>query len=202
MQIHISFHQILQRGNAFFREGRSKKRSRSGIGCIGRSPRSYVFTPWNQRNHLCRNHSGVATGHSGCNRNSGGKFVLFNPVLFLPVTKKRVLTCPDGQYRLKRNRRIRKHQKKRYRRERKKRKKDGDHNRKRSRRTRKEAKGSKEVGKTEKRKRRGTRHRRRGKIPGNKRLRKTKSAGSRKKMLFFWKRKIKRRTKGISRTGK
>ena len=54
----------------------------------------------------------------------GGKFVLFsNPVLFLLVTKKRVLTCPDGQYRLKRNRRIRKHQKKRYRRERKKEKK-------------------------------------------------------------------------------
>lgn len=72
-------------GTLFSGEGRSKKRSRSGIGCIGRSPRSYVFTPWNQRNHLCRNHSGVATGHSGCNRNSGGKFVLFsNPVLFLP----------------------------------------------------------------------------------------------------------------------
>ena len=69
---------------------------------------------------------------------------------FSYLTKKRVLTCPDGQYRLKRNRRIRKHQKKRYRRERKKRKKDGDHNRKRSRRTQKEAKGSKEVGKTEK----------------------------------------------------
>lgn len=67
---------------------------------------------------------------------------------FSYLINKRVLTCPDGQYRLKRNRRIRKQQKKRYRRERKKRKKDGDHNRKRSGRTQKEAKGSQEVGKT------------------------------------------------------
>lgn len=54
--------------------------------------------------------------------------------LFSYMVKRRVLTAPSGQYRLKRNRRIRKQQKKRCRREHKKRKKEGGRDRKRSRR--------------------------------------------------------------------
>lgn len=67
---------------------------------------------------------------------------------FSYIVKRRVLTEPNGQYRLKRNRRIRKQQKKRCRRERKKRKKEGGRNRKRSRRTEAETEGGEEIRKT------------------------------------------------------
>lgn len=45
--------------------------------------------------------------------------------LFCYLTKRRTLTVPDGRYRLKRNRRLKKRQKKQYRRERKKAKRTG-----------------------------------------------------------------------------
>lgn len=59
---------------------------------------------------------------------------------FCYLARRRTLTVPNGQYRLKRNRRIRKQQKKQYRRERRqaKRKGGGEH-RKRSKGTKKEA---------------------------------------------------------------
>lgn len=47
---------------------------------------------------------------------------------FCFLTRRRVLTVPDGQYRLKRNRRLRKQQKKQYRRQKKKEKQRGGGN--------------------------------------------------------------------------
>lgn len=59
---------------------------------------------------------------------------------FSYLTRRRTLTVPDGRYRLKRNRRLRKQQKKQYRRERKKAKrKGGAEHRKRSKGAEKEA---------------------------------------------------------------
>lgn len=70
--------------------------------------------------------------------------------LFSYMVKRRVLTAPSGQYRLKRNRRIRKQQKKRCRREHKKRKKEGGRDRKRSRRTEEKTEGGEEIRETRK----------------------------------------------------
>ena len=67
--------------------------------------------------------------------------------LFSYLVKRRVLTEPSSQYRLKRNRRIRKQQKKRCRRERKKRKKEGGRDRKRNRRAEEETEGGRNVRK-------------------------------------------------------
>ena len=70
--------------------------------------------------------------------------------LFSYLVKRRVLTEPSSQYRLKRNRRIRKQQKKRCRRERKKRKKEGGRDRKRNRRAEEETEGGKRSRETRK----------------------------------------------------
>lgn len=58
---------------------------------------------------------------------------------FCFVAKRRVLTVPNGQYRLKRNRRLLKRQKKQSRKERKKKRKGGGKHRKRSKGTETEA---------------------------------------------------------------
>lgn len=63
--------------------------------------------------------------------------------LFCFVARRRVLTVPNGQYRLKRNRRILRQQKKQYRKEHKKKRKEGGEHRKRGKGTEAEAKGSK-----------------------------------------------------------
>lgn len=62
--------------------------------------------------------------------------------LFCFVVKRRVLTVPNGQYRLKRNRRILRHQKKQYRKEHKKKRREGDTYRQRGEGTKAETKGS------------------------------------------------------------
>ena len=131
-------------------EGRSPKCGRSSIFGTRWNPLFSIFKSWNKREDLCRDHPDSAACDIGSNRCPGRSLSSFLIQLFSYMVKRRVLTAPSGQYRLKRNRRIRKQQKKRCRREHKKRKKEGGRDRKRSRRTEEKTEGGEEIRETRK----------------------------------------------------